>query len=168
MSDKLGARIGSDDPEDIAQVRASTPAILAVGAQPTTTKQVPRLGAGYDRHGYLEGRDPRAMSRAELALMGHVPMSPLKSIRARCLDCCAGSAQEVSKCMQLRCPSWPFRMGTSPYRKTPSDEQREAMQERGRRLAKANKSLPSNAEDRETGQSPSPDKTVDNLQTFVS
>src|SRR5580693_6062069 len=42
------------------------------------------------------------MSPAELAPMGHKPMSPLRAIRARCLDCCAGSAQEVAKCNRQR------------------------------------------------------------------
>jgi hypothetical protein len=62
-------------------------------------------------------------------------------------DCCAGSAQEVAKCMAQRCPSRPFRMGKNPWRKPPSNEQREAMWESGRRLAKAQKSLPSDTEE---------------------
>jgi len=123
MSDVLGARIGSDDPEEIAKVRASVPKILAIGAQPTATpKQAPRSGAVYDDRGYLEGRDPRTMSPAELAQMGHKPMSPLRAIRTRCLDCCAGSAQEVAKCMQLRCPAWPFRVPETPSRRTPTSD----------------------------------------------
>ena len=152
MSDVLGARIGSEDPEEIARVRASVPQILAVGAEPTATpKQAPRLGAVYDDRGYLEGRDPRTMSPAELAEMGHEPMSPLQALRAHCLDCSAGSKQEVAKCMALRCPSWPFRMGSNPHRKPPSDEQRQAMQERGRRLATANRSLRFDAEEHGAG-----------------
>jgi hypothetical protein len=163
MSDVLGARIGSDDPEEIAKVRASVPQILEIGAQPTATpKQAPRSGAVYDDRGYLEGRDPRTMSRDELVAMGHVPRSPLQAIRAHCLDCCAGSAQEVAKCMALNCPSWDFRMGTSPWHKRPSDEQRQAMQERGRRLAKANKSLRSDAEDDGAEPSASPTETGEN------
>jgi hypothetical protein len=163
MSDVLGARIGSDDPEEIAKVRASASKILAVGAQPTaTSKEAPRLGAVYDDRGYLEGRDPRTMSPAELAELGHLPMSPLRALRLHCLDCCAGSAQEVAKCMALRCPSWPFRMGINPYRERPSDEQREAMRERGRRLAKANKSRPSDAESHGMGPLSYPKETVEN------
>ena len=152
MSDVLGARIGSDDPQQIAEVQGQAPQTLAIGTKPTaTTKQASRAGAVYDDRGYLEGRDLRTMSQDELVAMGHSPMSPLQAIRAHCLDCCAGSAQEVAKCMALRCPSWPFRMGTSPHRKPPSDEQKQAMRERGRRLAKANKSIPSDAEDHGTG-----------------
>jgi hypothetical protein len=163
MSDVLGARIGSDDPEGIATVRASVPQILAIGAKPTATpKQAPRAAAVYDDRGYLEGRDPRTMSPDQLVAMGHKPMSPLKALRARCLDCSDGSAQEVAKCMQLRCPSWPFRVGKNRHRKRPSGERRQAMQERGRRLAKANKTRPSTAEDSGAGPSPSSKETIEN------
>jgi hypothetical protein len=116
----LGARIRSDDPEKIAEVRASAPQIVAIGTQPTATpKQAPRLGAVYNDRGYLEGRDPRTMSQDELIAMGHAPMSPLQAIRAHCLDCCAGSAQEVAKCMALRCPSWPYKGGGAPVARAP-------------------------------------------------
>jgi|SRR6516165_1495027 hypothetical protein len=163
MSDVLGAHVGSDDPEQIAEARESVPQTIAVGTQPTLTpKQAPRLGAVHDERGYLEGRDPRTMSPDELLAMGHVPMSPLEAIRARCLDCCAGSPREVGKCMALRCPSWPFRMGNHPYRKRPSDEQRQAMRERGRRLAKTNKSLPSDTEHHGAGIPLSPGEIVEN------
>jgi hypothetical protein len=39
--------------------------------------------------------------------------------------------------MALRCPSWPFRMGSSPWKaqRQLSEEQRAAMRERGRALA---------------------------------
>ena len=47
--------------------------------------------------------------------MGHRPSSPMQAIRARCLDCCAGSADEVRKCVSLTCPSWPFRTGKNPW-----------------------------------------------------
>lgn len=163
MSDVLGARVGSDDPKQIAEVRDAAPKILGIGAQPTSTpKQAPRGGGVSDERGYLEGRDPRTMSQDELRAMGHVPMSPNEAIRAHCLDCCAGSAQEVAKCMAQRCPSWPFRMGKNPWRKQPSSEQREAMRESGRRLAKAQKSLPSDTEDDGAGTSaPTREQTVE-------
>jgi len=34
------------------------------------------------------------------------------AIRARCLDCSAGSVREVRECPFTDCPLWPFRMGT--------------------------------------------------------
>lgn len=42
--------------------------------------------------------------------------TPLKSIRAKCLDCCCGQAQEVRLCSSQTCPLWPFRMGKNPNR----------------------------------------------------
>jgi len=36
-------------------------------------------------------------------------LTPLKAIRAKCLDCSGGSAQEVRKCPVKTCPLWPFR-----------------------------------------------------------
>jgi hypothetical protein len=87
--------------------------------------------AGYEADGeYFVGRDPRRMSQDELRAMEHEPMSPMEAIRAKCLDCCAGSADEVRKCVAMTCPSWPYRMGKNPWRDV-SEAQREA----GRRLA---------------------------------
>jgi hypothetical protein len=58
------------------------------------------------------------MAPPELAAVGHRPSSPMQAIRARCLDCCAGSADEVCKCVSLTCPSWPFRNRQEPMRAT--------------------------------------------------
>jgi hypothetical protein len=82
------------------------------------------------------GRDPRAMSTTDLEAVGHKPMAVLDALRARCLDCCAGSASEVRKCVAVECPSWPFRMGWNPWRerKELSVEQRAEM---GARLAQS-------------------------------
>jgi hypothetical protein len=76
------------------------------------------------------GRDPRQMDTQELHALGHIPMSPVSALRARCLDCCAGSADEVRKCIAVGCASWPFRMGVNPWRSV-SEGRREA----GRKLA---------------------------------
>lgn len=39
-------------------------------------------------------------------------MTPLKAIRARCVDCCAGELVTVRRCdFKEECPLWPFRMG---------------------------------------------------------
>jgi hypothetical protein len=72
------------------------------------------------------GLDPRKMSQADLRALGHEPTSPLAAIRAHCLDCCAGQPGEVRSCIALNCPSWPFRMGTNPWRAPVSQERREA------------------------------------------
>ena len=59
-------------------------------------------------------------------------ISPLKAIRARCLDCCAGQAQEVKLCPAQNCPLYPFRLGKNPFRKSReySPEQIEQMRTR--------------------------------------
>lgn len=64
--------------------------------------------------GNAVGRDPRTLSVDELQQLGHARMSPLKALRLRCVECCAGSAHEVRLCVSVTCPSWPFRMGSNP------------------------------------------------------
>ncbi len=63
-------------------------------------------------------------------------MSVLKAIRAKCLDCCAGSPAEVRECHISTCALHPYRMGKNPFRKKRelTDDQREAL---ATRLAKA-------------------------------
>ena len=61
--------------------------------------------------------------------------SPIKAIRAKCLDCCCDQLSEVKLCPAKDCPLWPFRLGKNPNRaRNMTDEQREAARER---LAKA-------------------------------
>jgi hypothetical protein len=70
-----------------------------------------------DIHGNDMGRDPRKIARDVLAQY-HPPMPVLKAIRAKCIDCSGGSADEARKCTVLGCALWPFRMGTNPHRDT--------------------------------------------------
>lgn len=55
-----------------------------------------------------------------------IQTNPVKVIREKCLDCCCGSWLEVEKCTAVNCPLHPWRMGKNPYRKPPSEAQREA------------------------------------------
>lgn len=41
-------------------------------------------------------------------------MTPMKAIRAKCLDCCGGSAKEVRTCTAPECPLFPYRFGHRP------------------------------------------------------
>ena len=43
-------------------------------------------------------------------------MTPVRAIRAKCLDCCAGSAHEVKLCTCPSCSLYPFRLGKNPNR----------------------------------------------------
>jgi len=76
------------------------------------------------------GRDPRAMSVAELNAVGHFgPV--LRAIRQNCIDCQGGAEAEVRRCALVWCPMWPYRMAANPFhRVTLSDEQREERRQR--------------------------------------
>ena len=41
-------------------------------------------------------------------------LTPVKAIRAKCLDCCCGHPSEVRICTALKCPLYPYRMGKRP------------------------------------------------------
>jgi hypothetical protein len=84
--------------------------------------------------GNLIGRDPRQMGRAGLEAAGLEPVAPMEAIRAKCNDCCAGSAHEARLCVSVDCPLWPMRMGSNPWRAPLSEESRAA---RAVSLAKA-------------------------------
>jgi len=43
-------------------------------------------------------------------------LTPVKAIRAKCIDCCAGQVAEVRKCVMPDCPIFPFRLGKNPNR----------------------------------------------------
>lgn len=58
--------------------------------------------------------------------------SPLKAIRANCLQCVGGSAYEVKTCTAKNCYLFPFRFGKNPYTKKRemTEEQRAAAADR--------------------------------------
>lgn len=64
------------------------------------------------------------------------PKSPVKAIRAKCLDCSGGSSTEADRCPIKDCPLYPFRKGHNPriQKREQTEEQRQANLER---LAKA-------------------------------
>ena len=41
-------------------------------------------------------------------------LTPIKAIRAKCLDCCGGQRQEVKLCPCTDCSLHPYRMGHRP------------------------------------------------------
>jgi hypothetical protein len=74
--------------------------------------------------GRLIGRDPRRIAADEFDRAGIASAPAMAVIRAKCLDCCVGQADEVRKCVAVRCPNWPYRMGVNPFRalKLPAEE----------------------------------------------
>ena len=49
-------------------------------------------------------------------------MTPIKAIRAKCMDCCCGQAKEVRLCVCKNCPLYPYRMGHRPKPDTDAPE----------------------------------------------
>lgn len=73
----------------------------------------------------------------------NVIKSPVKAIRAYCLGCSDGSAEEVKLCPITNCELYPFRFGKNPFStRTWTEEQRAANIER---LCKAREKKKQNA-----------------------
>lgn len=53
-------------------------------------------------------------------------VTPLKAIRAKCLDCCCGQSYEVKNCTAEDCPLYLFRFGKNPNIKYEMTEARAA------------------------------------------
>lgn len=45
-------------------------------------------------------------------------ITPLKAIRAKCLDCCCGQVAEIRRCGLENCPLFPYRTGHRPTQST--------------------------------------------------
>ena len=59
------------------------------------------------------------------------PATAIKAIRAKCLDCSCGSANEVRNCELVHCPLYKFRLGKNPnITRVMSDEQKDAARAR--------------------------------------
>ena len=59
--------------------------------------------------------------------------TPLKAIRAKCIECSCGQKNEVKLCPVTGCPLYPFRIGKNPYKKELTDEQRQILAERAKK-----------------------------------
>ena len=49
-------------------------------------------------------------------------LTPIKAIRAKCLDCSGGSSNEVKLCEMTECSLYPYRLGKRPkeFKNTPT------------------------------------------------
>lgn len=64
-----------------------------------------------DEHGLLA--EKRAMDN--IKPRKRLLRSPLRAIRAKCLECCGGSPKEVRLCSDESCALHPFRKGQNPF-----------------------------------------------------
>ena len=56
-------------------------------------------------------------------------LTPIKAIRAKCLDCCCGNSNEVKLCTCTGCALYPYREGHNPFiQKQECTEERKAAQ----------------------------------------
>jgi hypothetical protein len=67
-----------------------------------------------DAAGQKLGKLPRSVKLQDLRDLGH-PESPIKAIRAKCIDCSGGSMAEARLCHLTHCALWAFRMGHNPF-----------------------------------------------------
>ena len=44
--------------------------------------------------------------------------TPIKAMRAKCIDCCCGSHKEIKECTVIDCALYPYRMGRRPDQAT--------------------------------------------------
>jgi len=65
--------------------------------------------------------------------------TPMKAIKAKCIDCSGGSSREVKLCIVESCPLFYFRLGKNPNRKPSkmTDEQKVAAAERLKKAREA-------------------------------
>lgn len=49
-------------------------------------------------------------------------LTPVKAIRAKCMDCSGGSFLEVRECPCVECPLYPYRMGHRPHKNEEPEE----------------------------------------------
>ena len=47
-------------------------------------------------------------------LMAKNYKTPIKAMRAKCLDCSCGSTKEIQLCTVIDCPLYPYRFGKKP------------------------------------------------------
>ena len=63
--------------------------------------------------------------------------TPLKAIRAKCLDCSGGSRAGVDACEVTGCPLWPYRLGKLAWKREMSEEEKARRREEfNRRLGR--------------------------------
>jgi len=54
-------------------------------------------------------------------------LTPIKAIRAKCMDCFGGSFLEVRECPCTECHLYPYRMGHRPPKMNLQDEDEEIL-----------------------------------------
>ena len=61
--------------------------------------------------------------------MAEKKLTPMKAIRAKCMDCSGGSFHEVRECPCVECPLYAYRSGHRPPKASDSIEDEEILAE---------------------------------------
>lgn len=85
------------------------------------------------------------------------PQPPLRAIRMKCIECMGGTpmgdgtvaggraaGKDIEECCSNECPLWPFRLGTSPWKKGKrrlTEEQRAKLRENAEKARAAKHEL---------------------------
>lgn len=56
----------------------------------------------------------QALNRIETKYLARA-VTPLKAIRAKCVQCQGGQVKQIAKCEVKTCALWPFRMEHNPF-----------------------------------------------------
>lgn len=64
--------------------------------------------------GEFEAIDPRRVESGVLRDMYPI-QSPIKAIRAFCVECSGNNEAEARRCTAVGCQLWPFRMGSNVF-----------------------------------------------------
>lgn len=65
-----------------------------------------------------EGRERWKREKQEGNIPAQKKLTPMRAIRAKCLECCCGSAFEVKLCEVKSCPLYDYRLGKKSIGKT--------------------------------------------------
>lgn len=49
-------------------------------------------------------------------------LTPIKAIRAKCMDCTCNQPKEIRECSITSCALWPYRMGKRPSKQQLEEE----------------------------------------------
>jgi hypothetical protein len=70
------------------------------------------------------------------------PLTPMKAIRAKCIDCSGDNRSEVALCVVRDCPLWYYRSGKKTgMKRNFTEEQRKQASDRLRRYHEKEKSI---------------------------
>ena len=69
------------------------------------------------RDNILVGKNPLFLEGVQLEAAGIERTTPLKAIRAHCIDCCGGASAELQHCLAVRYALWRHMAGANTFQR---------------------------------------------------